>query len=198
MHRNGEHISHPLSSFSFHADASAASLILLSSLPSLPSLLTNSNKLVCYYLSPLLLNPPSSCFSTYLLQTQLILYLLCLCMFLSVPALLSISGSLLHRYKSMAQCPLPDNRVSDMIGARPGLRVVVIADSIVGMPDDAILEEGTVALTSSMVLQGTSGCTPYLVISPLGDTLSSLPPPPNLKKEGSTIFFNCKDQNPRS
>ena len=49
--------------------------------------------------------------------------------------------------------------VSDRIGARPGSTGLAMADGGALMPDDAVSEEATVALTSSLVLQGTRGCT---------------------------------------
>ena len=92
--------------------------------------------------------------------------------FPSLPFLLSISRSVINRHRLMGQYLSPNNWVSDRIRARPASTVAAMADGGALMPDDGGLEETTVALTSSRVLQGTCGCTLTLGMALFGATPS--------------------------
>ena len=100
---------------------------------------------------------------------------------------------LLNRHKLMAQYLSPNNRVSGWIEARPGSRVAAVADGGGQIPDDAVLEEARVALTCSMALHHTRGCTLTLGTALFGATLSWLPKAPPWPSDSERINLDVAD-----
>ena len=97
-----------------------------------------------------------------------------------VPLLLNPPSSSSYRSTTsfMGQYLLLHYPVSHRVGSRPGSSVVTVADGGGRLPDDSVFEEDTVVVMSSMVLEGTRGCTLTLGMSVFGSTLSWPPKAP--------------------